>query len=872
VEHIYRAALESGLAQPAAIKLAHAVRARVLETLPPLTEDTFGACTGLTAAVRVAARFGFGGGALSVDAACASSLAAVHVAGFALAQRELDVVIAGGVAANLIPEYYAVLMALGFLSSRGSFPFDDRAEGFVPSEGGAAVVLKRLEDAEAAKDRILAVITGIGASSDGKATTLFAPDTLGRRRSVERALENARTEPDWIDIIEGHGSGTRRSDETEVLAYADALYSRTTDNAVSLGAIKSQIGHLSSAGAAASLVKMAHALANKTLPPMNGGEYPNPEIPFQRLPVSLALEARPWRTLLGRLRRAGVCGFGLGGSNYHVILEEAPVPAPPRKELEELGNKPHPQPPRGLFADRWKVGLAPLSLQTTTRFALEGKRVLLLAQGDDVAGAISSTLEQAGATVERLRLTWMVDPLEVEQRVRAVAGAGTFDGVVDACELARAPDFLARGTTQFAQDMAASSARWYGTARALYPRFARAAPRSTFWLALTAMGGDFGFYGDGGNVLGGGIAGFLKGLKQELPQTLFKVIDFEASVPAVQVAQVALSELREGSDRVEAGYLAGRRFVPTLVRSPFQASEEVLFPIDSSWVVVFSGGGRGAVFEVAKAMARLGTRVVLTGRTPMPDANAPHLMLDDAAFEQYRKEELLRARQSHPQLTPVAFERLFDARVRERELFQNLTQSFNSGMPLNYEVCDVSDRAQVEALMERVRRTHGRVDGLVHGAMTESSKSLPDKTPELVSSTLAVKVNGLLNLLEATQGDDLKMVACFGSGAGRFGNKGQSDYCAANDLMAKCAMAYAHRARPGVRCVTLDWTAWESVGAAARSRERVASTGVSFIPPAEGVYWFLNELMLGGDTREVAIFDERLFREWICMGNSAQGP
>jgi NAD(P)-dependent dehydrogenase (short-subunit alcohol dehydrogenase family) len=386
------------------------------------------------------------------------------------------------------------------------------------------------------------------------------------------------------------------------------------------------------------------------------------------------------------------------------------------------------------------------------------------------------------------------------------------------------------------------------------------------------MGGDFGLLGDAGNVLGGAVAGFLKGLKQELPSVVFKVVDFDARTPTAQVAANALAELEEGSDRLEVAYLADRRYVTNLRRAPFPEGDAPGRPIDPRWVLLFSGGGRGAVFEVAKAMARLGPRVVLTGRTPLPRDGAPHLELDDAAFEAYRQSELLRMRRADPTLTPVKFTAAFEAVARERELHQNLSEAARLSLPVEYQVCDIRDLAQVEKLAARVRLAHGRIDGVVHGAMVETSKSLPDKTPEVVASTMAVKVQGLANLLEATRADDLQVMLCFGSGAGRFGNKGQSDYCAANDLMAKCAMAYAHRARGDVRCATIDWTAWENIGAAARDREKVAATGVSFISPAEGVYWFLNELRLGGTEREVAIFDEKLFREWPFLGKQADGP
>jgi hypothetical protein len=234
---------------------------------------------------------------------------------------------------------------------------------------------------------------------------------------------------------------------------------------------------------------------------------------------------------------------------------------------------------------------------------------------------------------------------------------------------------------------------------------------------------------------------------------------------------------------------------------------------------------------------------------------------------------MLRLKKEDSSLTPRRFDEThFGPIERARELWKNLQEVYAQGLPIEYETCDIRNATDVRAMVDRVREYHGHIDGLIHGAMIEGSKSLPDKTPKLVTDTMEVKVMGLINLLEATRRDDLKMVMCFGSGAGRFGNKGQTDYSAANDLMSKCTMAYAHRARPHMRCVTIDWTAWEGAGAAVRNRDVVQNTGVSYISPAEGCYWFINELMLGRSEREVAIFEERLFREWAFLGASSDGP
>jgi enediyne polyketide synthase len=849
-------------------------RNRYSEGILSVTEDAFQYYSGMACASRLAACYDFSGGALSVDAACASSMVAVHAGAMALLLGEADVVIAGGVAYNLLPEYFVALCALNVVCARGSFPFDDRADGFVPAEGAGAVVLKRLEAAEAARDKILAVITGIGSSSDGRGTSIFAPSPAGQARAVERALEAAQVDPGWVDLVEAHGSGTRRSDVSEATAYGKVFEARGRDNPVAVGSVKSQIGHLSSAGGILGLIKTAYALSEQVLPPMNGGEYPNPEIPFERLPLELSLEARPWRLPLQGVRRAGVSAFALGGSNYHLLLEEHDnIHRRDRRVDPSPASRPAPLPPRGLFANRWAVDLVPLALSPAKRFALGKKKILLLVEREDLKGRLASALTLRGTHFRVLSLKGVTDAAEVERRVRAeVEALEGVDGVIDAMEFAPAEYFLALGHQRFWQLAQETSARWLGTSKALYRSFEAATDRSACYLALTSMGGDFGFLGDGGNVLGGSICGFLKGLKQELPALVTKVVDFEATLDCGQVAERALQELEEGSDRVEVGHFCGRRFGVGMKRASFVEGDDVRRAIDPAWVLLFSGGGRGAVFEVAKAVARLGTRVVLTGRTPPPTGSEPYLALEDDAFEAYRREEMVRQKKQNPSLTPVKFAEGFDVQVRTRELFKNLAEVFALGLPIQYEVCDVTDPAQVRTVVEGVRGLYGRIDGVVHGAMVEASKSLPDKTATGVEATLASKALGLIHLLEATAGDELKLVMCFGSGAGRFGNRGQSDYCAANDLMSKVAMAWGHRANPSTRCVTLDWTAWERVGAAARARRMVESTGVSFISPLEGVFWFINEFMLGGSEREVAIFEERLFREWPFLGSSAEGP
>jgi acyl transferase domain-containing protein len=164
------------------------------------------------------------------------------------------------------------------------------------------------------------VIRGTGTSSDGRGVSVYAPNTVGQRRAFRRALRAAGIAAHEVDLIEAHGAGTKLGDKTEIESYAAVYGDRDASLPISLGTVKSQIGHLSGAAGMVGLLKVALALREKTLPPSNG--EPDPELPFGKLPLELSTQPRPWVSPPNRLRRAAVTAIGLGGSNHHVILEE----------------------------------------------------------------------------------------------------------------------------------------------------------------------------------------------------------------------------------------------------------------------------------------------------------------------------------------------------------------------------------------------------------------------------------------------------------------------------------------------------------------------------------------------------------------------
>ncbi len=303
----------------------HAMLERLSGKIPEWTEDSFAGLLLNVAAGRVANRFDLGGTNYTVDAACASSLAAVRLAVEELESGSSNMAIVGGADTMQSPFAYLCFSNTQALSPTGvSRPFDASADGIVISEGIAIAVLKRLEDAERDGDRVYAVIKGVGSSSDGKDKGLTAPRPAGQIRALERAYEKAGFAPDTVGLFEAHGTGTVVGDQSEAESLTKALTAAgAARQSCALGSVKSMLGHTKCTAGVAGLLKAALALHHKVLPPTIGVTQPNPKAKFDQSPLYVNSEARPWLgNGQGTPRRAGVSAFGFGGTNFHAVLEE----------------------------------------------------------------------------------------------------------------------------------------------------------------------------------------------------------------------------------------------------------------------------------------------------------------------------------------------------------------------------------------------------------------------------------------------------------------------------------------------------------------------------------------------------------------------
>lgn len=256
---------------------------------------------------------------LGVDAACASSLAAIDRACELLRANDVDLVYAGGADSSMEPVIFTKFCRMGVLSRTGSRPFDAQADGFVMGEGAAMFALTRQSVAERAGLRVHATLLGVGASSDGRASSIAAPNAQQQAAAIQRAHQAARIKANQVGYVEAHGTSTPIGDVTEARGLGIA-FGDTAHRSLPVGSVKSQIGHLKSAAAAAGLLKAVISVEHGFIPPTIHVTKPNPAIDWEHGPIRLHEQLGSWASVE---RVAGVSAFGFGGTNYHALIRSS---------------------------------------------------------------------------------------------------------------------------------------------------------------------------------------------------------------------------------------------------------------------------------------------------------------------------------------------------------------------------------------------------------------------------------------------------------------------------------------------------------------------------------------------------------------------
>jgi NAD(P)-dependent dehydrogenase (short-subunit alcohol dehydrogenase family) len=378
-----------------------------------------------------------------------------------------------------------------------------------------------------------------------------------------------------------------------------------------------------------------------------------------------------------------------------------------------------------------------------------------------------------------------------------------------------------------------------------------------FLVTGTRLGGYHG-YDDAGATcpLGGAVTGFAKAYRKELPDVLVKAVDFRPGRKTTALADLLVSETLGDPGCVEIGYGDGHRWGVALAERPFgdgaDATGLTLGP-DTTFLVTGAAGSIVSAITADLAAASRGTFHLLD-LSPAPDPADPDLRryVDDRDGLKLDLAVRLRERGERP--TPVLIEREL-ARFERLQAALTAVQAIEeAGGTAHYHCVDLMDPDAVEKVLGEVRATSDRIDVLLHAAGVEISHPLPDKEPSEFGLVLGVKADGWCNLLQGVGDLPIGTTVVFSSVAGRFGNVGQTDYSAANDLLCKVTSSF-RRTRSETRAIALDWTAWGGIGMATRGSipKVMAAAGVELLPPEAGIAWIRRELTAGTQRGEVVV-------------------
>ena len=365
--------------------------------------------------------------------------------------------------------------------------------------------------------------------------------------------------------------------------------------------------------------------------------------------------------------------------------------------------------------------------------------------------------------------------------------------------------------------------------------------------AVVDLGGDFGISGAVGAVEGGAVAGLFKGIAREFPALHVRVVDAPKSVAPSQLAAAVVEEMQDAAGPVEVGLVNGRRVtVVPCEQRPQSGKPLASLARGSVWIV--TGGARGVTAECARELGRRRRlELALVGSTNPVAVERSWLALDEAGLKELKGRVMLDARGQGTD--PRSAWRKVEKSI---EIEKSLARFREAGVEARYFACDLADEATVRSLVQLVAQEMGPVRGVLHGAGFESACRFEKKTLEGLAATLGPKCVGIEHLLSALDPAALEAVVGFGSTSGRFGGHGQADYSLANDMLAKILDARRQR---GLRATVFHWHAWDEVGMASRPESRfvLEQFGLKFMPLAEGIRRFMNELEAGLPEAEVLV-------------------
>ncbi|MES2350366.1 MAG: SDR family NAD(P)-dependent oxidoreductase, partial [Pseudomonadota bacterium] len=808
-------------------------------------------------AARISYFLNLQGPCLAIDTACSSSLVAIANACDSLVNGNSDTALAGGVYVMAGPEMLIKTAQAGMLSADGRcFAFDQRANGFVPGEAVATVMLKRLSDAQRDGDTIYSVIRGWGVNQDGKTNGITAPNPDAQARLQREVYERFGIDPASIGLIEAHGTGTKLGDPIEVQALKESFGAVKGKAAYcAIGSVKSNIGHCLTAAGATGFIKLVQALRHRQLPPTVHFRQLNEHIQLEGSPFYVNDRLTDWAD--GAVPRlAAVSSFGFSGTNAHVVLEEyvttrqSRLPAQDGKLIVPLSAKTGEQ-----LRQRAADLLAMLEVEDsapqladiaytlqTGRVSMEERICFMAASIDELRAGLAAYL--SGTTVRDaapapLAVRWLRGEEVVWPQARLAGRRIALPGYPFARERywidADGPlPMQAAPAPRLASVVLAAP-----VAVDVVAAIAAAAPAADMatllvpeWHDVALVETEVQRYAEHIVILCGTSEANTGEVATLIPAdrcvhwplradlTLAEAYQ-ENARSCFQIVQGMLRRRAKGrllvqiavADEPELALLAGLcgMFRSAAQENPQFAGQVIMVPPQTSTTaLVRLLKAEATVPEETLVRHRHGARHVQRWTTPAAAQQAPQVTFKEGgvylitggtgALGMLFADEILR-RTHHARA-------VLTGRAAQDPLFVRDER-------LSYMQLDLGNLAEVRAVVDSVIVTHGRLDGILHAAGMIADNFILNKPLAEFDAVLAPKVAGTLNLELATAGLEFDFLALFSSIAGALGNAGQADYAAANGFMDQfAALRNARLAQAGRRghTLSLNWSLWQQGG------------------------------------------------------------
>jgi acyl transferase domain-containing protein/NAD(P)-dependent dehydrogenase (short-subunit alcohol dehydrogenase family) len=513
----------------------------------------------------------------------------------------------------------------------------------------------------------------------------------------------------------------------------------------------------------------------------------------------------------------------------------------------------------------------PLSIckPTGVRFG-PGSRVVMMPDKAGVADELASKLK--AQAVEVLRIDPSLDSEALDSCLKSWLAAGPVNGVYWLAALDNEGLIAGMDLGAWHEALRLRLKSFYAVMRTLYEQIAKT---GTFLVSATCLGGQHG-YDEAGAVapMGGAVVGFTKTYKRERPDTLVKVVDFEANRKPADIAENLVKETLLDTGAVEIGYKNDLRWTISVEERPAADGQPGL-TLDQNTVFVITGAAGSIVSAITTDLAAASGGVFyLLDLVPKPDPNNPDIKRFMTDKDNLKRDLFARIQARGERATPALVEKELAALERAHAALSAIEAVQNAGGKAHYFSVNLTDGDAVAKVIEEVRQQSGRIDVLLHAAGMERSHFLPDKDAREFNLIFDVKVDGWFNLLHAIGDMPLGATVAFSSIAGRFGNAGQTDYSSANDLLCKYSSSF-RTTRPGTRGIAIDWTAWGGIGMATRGSipKMMEVAGIDMLPPEAGIPLIRRELTTGGTRGEVVIGNRLgvLLEEWDAVGGIEAG-